>query len=368
MHHRNAYDIVLVGQGLAGSLLGWQLARTNRRLLIIDSASRYSASRVAAGLINPVTGRRLVKTKQLDLLLPVAFECYRTLERRFHCTFLSRIQLLRLFQSADEIALLEKRMADPQYAPYLGRYYASGSKADYLNDPCGSLTLRQAAVLDIGLLLDKLRRFFIRQGQYLQHQLEYHHISLDSELIRLQCANLQLTTRRLIFCEGHRATGNPWFSWLPFKPAEGSILSLETAACLGERLLNAGKWLLPTGKTKSGFGYKLGATYDWELDRDNRAGARQELLSGLAKVLNPRTLHNTDVRILAQQTGVRPCTHDRQPYLGMHPRLPGLGIFNGFGSKGALLIPWFAAAFARHLLSGDALPEAGSIARVALHD
>ena len=65
-------DYLLVGQGLAGSILGWELMQRGCRILIIDQEIG-NASRIAAGLINPVTGMRFFKMEGVDRLLTVGF-------------------------------------------------------------------------------------------------------------------------------------------------------------------------------------------------------------------------------------------------------------------------------------------------------
>ena len=49
---------------------------------MLDDAAPNAAPRVAAGLINPVTGPRLVKTPLADELLPVLTAILRDLEGR----------------------------------------------------------------------------------------------------------------------------------------------------------------------------------------------------------------------------------------------------------------------------------------------
>jgi glycine/D-amino acid oxidase-like deaminating enzyme len=41
--------------------------------------------------------------------------------------------------------------------------------------------------------------------------------------------------------------------------------------------------------------------------------------------------------------------HDRKPVIGFLPDFPQIGIFNGLGSKGVLLGPYFARQFADYL-------------------
>ncbi|MBS1662348.1 MAG: FAD-dependent monooxygenase, partial [Bacteroidetes bacterium] len=55
-------DVLIIGQGICGTFLAHELERAGLSYLLIDEVRPFSASRVAAGLINPVTGRRLVTT------------------------------------------------------------------------------------------------------------------------------------------------------------------------------------------------------------------------------------------------------------------------------------------------------------------
>jgi glycine/D-amino acid oxidase-like deaminating enzyme len=63
------------------------------------------------------------------------------------------------------------------------------------------------------------------------------------------------------------------------------------------------------------------------------------------------------------EVGVRPATRDRQPFVGNHPEYPQLAVFNGFGAKGSLLVPWFSERMIRFLLHQEALPVTADIRR-----
>jgi glycine/D-amino acid oxidase-like deaminating enzyme len=73
-------EVLIVGQGLCGTFLSLELERAGISHLIIDEKWPFSASRAAAGLINPVTGRRIVTTWMIDELLPFAAEAYGRLD------------------------------------------------------------------------------------------------------------------------------------------------------------------------------------------------------------------------------------------------------------------------------------------------
>ena len=54
------YEYVIIGQGIAGSCVAWELWRRRKSFLLLDAGETATTSRVAAGLITPVTGQRLV--------------------------------------------------------------------------------------------------------------------------------------------------------------------------------------------------------------------------------------------------------------------------------------------------------------------
>ena len=54
-HDMPTIDVLIIGQGICGSFLSFELERAGLSYLVIDEARPFAASRVAAGLINPVT-------------------------------------------------------------------------------------------------------------------------------------------------------------------------------------------------------------------------------------------------------------------------------------------------------------------------
>ena len=47
--------------------------------MVLDDANEKAASKVAAGIINPVTGRRYVTTWMIDEVMPFAIQTYNEL-------------------------------------------------------------------------------------------------------------------------------------------------------------------------------------------------------------------------------------------------------------------------------------------------
>ena len=69
-------DILIVGQGICGTMLSWFLNKAGKSFLVIDDNNANTPSKVAAGIINPVTGRRFVYSWMIDIVMPFAAETY----------------------------------------------------------------------------------------------------------------------------------------------------------------------------------------------------------------------------------------------------------------------------------------------------
>ena len=327
-------DYLIIGQGLAGSLLAWELMQRGCNVVIVDNGLE-SASQVAAGLINPVTGMRLVKSTDVDRLLPAAKQYYAQLAEVFQQDFYIEKPMLRLLRSEKELTHCVKRLADPDYSDYLGAITPPESSAS----PYGVLQQKQTGYLLTRPLLSCLKDFFIERGCYRSAVVDYQDIQLQPTL-RWHDINF----KQIIFCECHQATKNPWFSWLPFQPVKGEILTLQHQSSLPDNIMNFGDWLIPLDSRH----IRVGATFDREnLDTKPTEFGKNALLNALKTI--PVDL--TQAILINHQAHIRPCTLDKQPFLGHHPHHPQLAIFNGFGAKGSLQIPWFCRQFADALLT-----------------
>jgi len=354
MHTKHAIDFLIIGQGLAGSLLAWQLIQQGQRILIVDPCLKQTTSRTAAGLINPITGKRLVKTNGLEHYLPVAKTLYQSLSEFFGKDFLHPIQQVRLFKSNDDLLQLKKRQQHADYTPYLGPQFTASAK-DYLSDTSlGGFEQKQCAYLDTVSLLDHLRQFFQQQDCFIRSQLEPTALKLTANTVEWD----NYTIDKVIFCDGYQLKDNPWFSWLPLQPAQGEIFTLETNQTLPQEMVQFGKWLLPLSNGQ----FKLGATWQWKpLDEKASDASTEELLNACHQQFPALR----DARIIEKKVGIRPGTRDKQPFIGTHPHYSQLLVFNGFGSKGSLLIPWCSERFSEYLLQHKELPESLDIKRYA---
>ncbi len=341
-------DFLIVGQGLAGSLLAWRLLQNGCSIKIVDP-DLENASKAAAGLINPVTGMRFVKTENIEALYPEAIRLYSELGAFFQQRFFIEKPMLRLLRHQKEYDAAFNRLKQDDYAEYLNDIKPAYSG---LNSPCGVLRQHKTGYLRVADLLSALKTYFVSRQCYLQTRLDYDEIQIGAAI-----AWRNIRAKKLVFCEGYLATQNPFFKDLPFQPVKGEILTLETPQRLRPEILNYGQWMIPLTSTM----FKTGATFDRQsLDQEITEAARHQLINTLQKVYPELK----EYHLVAQQAGVRPTTLDKRPFIGWHSEYPQIGVFNGFGSKGSLQIPFYSRHFIDHVSSGKPLDYSCDIKRL----
>jgi glycine/D-amino acid oxidase-like deaminating enzyme len=344
------FDYLIVGHGIGGLSIAWHLQQAGKTFKIIHNSIAPNSSRVAAGILNPLTGKKLVKTWLADDLFPYAYGFYEGLEATLHARFLHRTSVYRPFRSLAEQNTYLAQTAEPAIARYVGEGRDQASVATYTHMEHGALEVTGAGWIDLPLLLDKSIAYFSETGRFIDGIFDFHDLNLSGEHVKWK-GN---TYGKLILCQGFAAVTDPVFDWLPFAPVKGQVLEIETEQKLEPHIVNQGIFILPVGENKA----RVGATYSWDpLDWVPTKQGRQELeekLSGLLK---------SGYTVTAEVAGVRPSVKDRRPLIGVHPVRNNICIFNGLGTKGVTLGPYFANELVQHLENGKELNSLVNIQR-----
>ncbi len=339
--------LLIVGGGLAGSLLAWNAEMRGLSFRIVDPVPSMNASLAAAGVLNPVTGKRLVKSWNVDTLLPAARATYRRIEQICGGEYYFDREILRVIQTSEERRQWEKRMSQPDYASFLGELLPPGSAGYGWDDPLGSFRIKGVGNLLIPPMMETLRNRYKLDGSWIVDLVRHEEIRVLPDAIQWR----NLAADYLIFCEGHAGKQNPWFGHLPFNPAKGEVIEVEGIRIPANPIVHKQKWVLSLAENR----VITGSTWGWNPDNENTTSqGKTAVYRGLCEMM-PKA---EGLPIVAHRAAIRPCTKDRQPFLGLHPKHRRLGLFNGFGSKGVLLIPLLANHFLDHLLGGIPLiPE-----------
>lgn len=308
----------------------------------MDRNDPATASKVAAGLVTPVTGKRLVKTWRLDDLLPAAARFYRRAEAECGGDFFAVRPQLRLFADERERAVYDAR----KNSEFLGLVADPDPPVDpaWFAAPFGGCQFKTACQLATERFLALSRSRFEVRTENVDPTTDVEAFADGVWLPRLGVAAKSLT-----FCEGFSAAGNPWFPGVAFNSAKGEILTVRIPDLAESRTVNRGVWLVPLGDGL----FRTGATYDHAAhDCVPTAAARAEILARLREFVRP------PVEVVAHDAAVRPIIRVKHPTLGVSPRNPRVGFFNGLASKGSLAAPFFAEQFAAFLCgAGDIEPE-----------
>jgi glycine oxidase len=336
-------DYIIVGQGLAGSSLAMRLVERAKRVIVFDEPSKNHSSRVAAGLFNPITGMGIVKTWMAEELFSslTAFytRCENLVERKF---FFPQL-LYRPFYSAEEQNNWMAKSGENSVNRFIERIFTASAFGNQVQDEFGGILLKACGYLDAPAFLDAVKDFLIAKDSLREAYFN------PSELVHSSAgvAYQNIRAKKIIFCSG--VSTHPFFDWLPIRSLKGETLTIKLK---GEPtvIYNRGVYVVRLAGTDL---YKVGATYELkDLSRSITVKGKMELEEKLVGLLrNP-------FEIVGQEWGIRPTTVDRRPMLGSHPMQENLIIFNGLGTKGVSLAPYFSGQLADWLTgAGEILPE-----------
>lgn len=336
---------LIIGHGIAGAVLAWTLQNRGVQVEVVDAHQPNSSSRVAAGIVNPVTGKRFVKSWRYDDFYPIAKAAYQSMEQQWGISIWRDFTILRQLDTAGALNDWSARMADSEYANILGQRPDLGSWSEIAEPGFAVGEIRQAARVDFGTLLQKSEAILKTAGRF-----QTQNISLAQ--VGRQAADYDIC----IFCEGAHGADNPFFPDLPWQLSKGEALlfRLKQPKSDLQEILKKTLLLAPVG---DGLIW-AGSSYTWDVADSGTTIAGQAMLEErIGAVLK------VPFDIVQHYAAIRPTVKDRRPFLGASQVDSRVFIFNGLGTKGGLLAPYWAAHLADHILNGTALDSEVDVGR-----
>jgi glycine/D-amino acid oxidase-like deaminating enzyme len=337
-------DYLLVGQGIAGTMLSWFLQQAGKTVMLIDSGKSNSASRVAAGIINPVSGRRFEPAWMYDTIYPFAKTTYAQVAALLGTPIFKERDIWMVFPSAQMQQAFKAKTAGAHPSPYtedppIDRF------AGQLQQPHGAAVVKGATV-QLRALLPAYRSYLLATGSLLEQQLDPRFLEITETGVIYD----GLAADKVIFCDGVATTANPWFEKLTFLPNKGEVLLVKIPGLVTDNIIKKGITLVPQEEPEV---FWAGSSFVWDYTDDHpTVQQRLKLEDSLDQLLN------MPYQVLDQMSAVRPSGNDRRPMIGLHPVQRAIGIFNGLGTKGCSLAPFMAHHFVQHLVhQTPLLPE-----------
>lgn len=284
--------------------MAWQRHFRGEDFTWEDDDRPGSASRVAAGLVNPVTGKNFSVSWRLAEFLPEAEAFYARVGGLLGKTLWFPLPVWRLV-GEKEWAKVEGKLEEARPWIVAVEEEVPGWRAAVVLKGGGRVATRE--------FCEGTRLYFAGKKGLLQD------------------------AAAMLWCEG--AAGLIAGRLGGHRCAKGEILTLRAAGWREDRILiGGGGWLVPLG---DGI-FKAGSTYVWDRLDDVPTAAGRARVEEIARLLG-----GPDFEVIGHEAGVRPIVRKSQPVIG--PLKDGRIVFNGLGSKGSLYAPGVAGRLAAWL-------------------
>jgi glycine/D-amino acid oxidase-like deaminating enzyme len=342
-------NILIAGGGIAGTVLSIELLRRGCSVQLMDDPFSAAASAVAAGLINPIPGKRYEIAWLYQEFLQAARQFYAAFSLITDRQYLKDTTILRIFGDEKEMKTFAQKSIAPEYQQYIGDIFSPRDNALYpaLYMPYGGFRTLQAATFDYPLFLSDARQWLQKQTgfRFIPFRCNPNNCIYADGQWRVQSKRGALRSDALIFCDGWQGMHNPFFPWLKFDVTKGEMCIVHAPGLPAGQPISNGFAMIPAGGNDI---YRCAATFAWnEFHTIPTQEGNLRLQARLHKLLRG------DWTMLEQSAGIRPTVFDHKPLTGMHPEYQKLGIFNGMGTKGALYTPFFAPIMAQLVLDSS---------------
>lgn len=341
-------DYLIIGQGICGTFLSHYLLNAGKKVMVIDAYKANSASRVASGIINPVTGRTVVRTWMIEELLPFAQNAYEELGNELGETIAVNADMLTFHTTDQMSSAWHERIAEGE--TYLQNVSNHENYGKYFEITYGIGITSPCIIADVSRILSLWRNRLLIDGALTEEIFDINSCEIGIDGIRYK--NIQ--AKKLILCNGISAFDNRFFSRLPFAFSKGEAIIARIPGLPATNIYKQTLNIVPIGDDL----FWIGSSFDWEFEDDKpTTDFKKKVTTMLDSWLKlPYTIED-------HKAAIRPGSLERRPFVGMHPQHPAIGILDGMGTKGCSLAPYFAHQLVQHLLYNVDIDPAADINR-----
>lgn len=308
--------IGIVGDGLTGMLLAWELQQAGCDVVIMGTAATGMASEESAAVLTPLANRKHDILPDYQRLLDIALEMYTDIGTRFGRGLVHPLPILKqgsLPGDAHYFEVGEEELIVP-YWQLAGPF----------------LSVRNAWKVDAGIV-NILRNYFGEKECYVRRKVDWSESTLKE---------LKTTFDLIVCCEGAAVRHNPLFSHLPFTKNKGDVMQLYIPMLSGKAIYDFEYKLVPMGQEGM---FWMGSNNIWHYDEvlpePSFRTAAEKFLSRSLKV---------PFSVLKHIAVERPTIAGQQAVARPHPEHTAFWCVNGLGARGFLKAP----ALVKEVLTG----------------
>lgn len=339
---------LIIGQGIAGTLLSYAFWKQGRSFLVIDEPPPTPAASVVAGaVINPVNVNRWTMVAGQQQYIPAALETYRSMEETLGFSLIEALPLL-VFHKDETMQQLfsAQQLVYPQYIQHPAPGEIKLARQFFSSGYIGKV--EPVWKVHATKLLSGWSDFLKHKGWLIRERFDLSACTISPQMICYQ----DIQSESVIFCEGAAAAYNPLFKHLPFTKNRGDALLLSIPGLPAQYIYHSGTRLVPVANEL----FWCGGNYRWQFadllpDQDWRMQTESALRQWL----------RLPFKVADHLVAERPTTAGQQFFTGIHPALSSVAIFNGLGTKGFFCGPALAIDLSRELAQPGSLPGKGTI-------
>lgn len=320
--------ILIVGDGLAGALVTWELYFRGLDFVQWSDGSP-AASSVAAGMFNPVSFRRILPQWDAANHQKEARKRFERIGKELDRTLWHDVPILRIFPDEAYADLWRERaQGGHEVSPFI-ECMAAEQMHPSIQAPHGAGIVRDAGWVDVNAFTEGSRLKWQDSDRWSQQSW-----SLEK--------GLPAGFSQVVDCRGVGAVEDLAQFGLELRRNHGEVLRIRPEADWGETTVNNVTWALPLGDGT----YRVGSTYRWDTHEPVlREETPKELVTSVCRVRKS----TDEPTLLEHQAGLRPSCFDRRPILGrVSSRHPYYFACTGWGTRGVSIGPtmvrWLADA------------------------
>jgi glycine/D-amino acid oxidase-like deaminating enzyme len=329
-------DFIILGQGVSGTFLSYYLQKAGKKVLVIDDNQPFTASKIASGVINPITGRRVVRTWMIDEIMPFAANAYKEIGDEIKETLIQQCNVLNFHPSLQMKQAFDDRM--PEDHDLLSKPENETELNQYFNFNFGVSETNPCWLADMQATLLGWRKKLSDNNLLLEEKFNWDDCIVKEDSITYK----DITAQKIFCCEGASGARNPYFESLPYSKNKGEVIITEIPGLPRTNIFKQSLTIVPWKDNL----FWIGSPYEW-----NYADVNPTAMFRVKTQLQLQQWLKLPYKITDHWAAERPANVERRPFAGLHPLLPSVGILNGMGTKGCSLAPFFAYELAQYVLN-----------------
>jgi glycine/D-amino acid oxidase-like deaminating enzyme len=344
-------DYLIVGQGLAGSVLATELLNKGFTVCVADLPSQNTSSSVAAGIFNPITGKRLALAENANLFFDSTQNYFQNQQQQHAELFYNPMPIFKVISSHTEMNNLTIKLGQPSYQAFLQEPNFQSLSSNQYRAPHGALAILRGGWVNIPVYLNAVRHGLQQLDSYLPNEVKESDLLFEDHFVTWKGAGI--TARKVVFCTGQLNKGDwGYTNWMA--PMKGEILTVEIPQLDQDKIVVGGCFICPLGHNR----FRVGSTYDWaNINLSQTETAQTDLLTRLGKIIHFQP------KVIDHKVGIRPSVKDRNPVVGQYKNYKNAFILNGLGSKGVSQVSHVVHMLMAFMEDEQALPPNLNVSR-----